>query len=126
MLKFPNLLIFVQKLPTPTPFFAEKHNSLTISLLHHQRCQKPLGATSKPSRRQGEGRTKGERRISVIALNVKHINATPSLCIIRNKNPKTLHFPHNQLCQSLKLWQSLATHFPHFLILKFPNLLIPY
>ena len=86
------MLNFCQKSPPQTSFFAERHNPLTISLLPHQHCQKPLQATSKPSRRQGEGRAKGERRISVSSLNIKRIKTVPSLCIIRNKIHKTLHF----------------------------------
>ena len=54
----------MQKSPTLPPFFLQNHNPLTINLLPHQRCQKPLKATSKPERRQGEGRAKAERRQS--------------------------------------------------------------
>ena len=83
----------MQKSPPTPPFSHKNPTPLTISLLPHQRCQKPLEATLKPSRRQGEGRAKGERTMSVSSLNFKRLTTIPPLCIIRNKNPKTLHFP---------------------------------
>ena len=52
----------MQKSPPKLLIVSKNHNPLTINLLPHQRYQKPLEATSKPSRRQGEGRAKGERR----------------------------------------------------------------
>ena len=92
----------MQKSPTPTPFPQQKHNPLTISPLPHQRYQKPLKAISKRERRQGESRAKvvGElaqpsmsRTMSVTSLNSKPLTTISPLYIIRNKNPKTLHFP---------------------------------
>jgi len=47
-----------QKSPSQLLILSKNHNPLTISLLPHQRYQKPLEATSKPSRRQGESRAK--------------------------------------------------------------------
>ena len=108
----------MQKSPTPTPFPQQNHNPLTISPLPHQRYQKPLEGRTKTERRQGESRAKGERRISVIALNIRHFTSTPPLCIIRNKIPKTLHFPQSPSPPPL------ISSFPNLLILKFPNLLI--
>ena len=59
---------------------------------------KQLGAALEEKRRYAEGRAKGERRISVTLLNIKHFKSIPSLYIIRNKNPKTPHFPHFLIC----------------------------
>jgi len=84
----------LSKVTNPIPIFGEKHTPLIISSLTYQQYQNQLGAISKAYRRQGEGRAKGERRISVTSLNIKYINTTPSFCIIRNKIPKTPHFPH--------------------------------
>ena len=85
----------MQKFPPKLLTSSKNHKPLTISSLPHQRYQTHLIALSKGERRQGEGRAKGERRISVIALNIKPFTTAPSLCIIRNKNPKTLHFPQH-------------------------------
>ena len=59
---------------------------------------KQLGAALEEKRRYAEGRAKGERRISVTLLNIKHFKSISSLYIIRNKNPKTPHFPHFLIC----------------------------
>ena len=83
----------MQKSPPELLIVSKNHNPLTISPLPHQRYQKPLKAISKRERRQGEGRAKGERRISVTSLNSKPLTTISPLYIIRNKNPKTLHFP---------------------------------
>ena len=111
--KFPNMLIFpfllqiMQKSPTLTPFFCRNHNYLTISLLPHQSYQTHLIAFSKGERRHTEGRAKGERTISVTSLNIKPFNHLSSFCIIRNKIPKTLHFPHLLIFSfSLRIMQS--------------------
>ena len=112
----------MQKSPPKLLILSKNHNPLTISLLPHQRYQKPLKAISKRERRQGESRAKvvGElaqpsmsRTMSVTSLNSKPLTTISSLYIIRNKNPKTLHFPH-----------FLIFSFPHFLISSFSHLLI--
>ena len=59
---------------------------------------KQLGAALEEKRRYAEGRAKGERRISVTLLNIKYFKSISSLYIIRNKNPKTPHFPHFLIC----------------------------
>ena len=85
-------LPIIQKFLPSILFFGKKYNSLIIKPFSYQHCQKKLRATLQDERTNNERITNYKRSINLTYLILRYIHLSLSLCQIRNKNPKTLHF----------------------------------